>query len=190
MSRVLRRQDGMTVSEVLSASLITALILTAGLAVYRTAIVNNARNLQTQQTLASAQQALQVMESDVLEARGIGVHPDYPDASRALVLSMPLWDANGVITASSDTVVYYLDGDALKRRVLPVAGSPRATADGQVLLRNATDSSAIFTYSEGNAGSLVSVTPSSAEVVEVHLTAMQEGTAREVNASFRMRNQR
>jgi hypothetical protein len=181
----------MNQTEMLSATLLTSVVLAAGIGVYQTGIKNNARNLETEGLIASEQRTLQVLERDTLEALSATTASGFATGS-ALVLNLPIWDANGTMTGSYDQVIVHLEGTELKRQVIPGTGSSRAALEGQVLLRNVSDAEPIFRYYESGATSLTEVSdPADAQVVKVSLRASSNwngSNPKHASAYLQMRN--
>lgn len=184
---------GLTLVETMISVTLSSVLLLAAIAVYGTAMRNSARNQAESSRVAKFQQALKLIETDVLQSRTVSTHASYPDPQTALVLSVPIWDANGLLTANNDTIVYYLSGTHLLRRVIPGTGSARVATNGRIILEKAVASPAIFSYWTSGAGGMSPVSATQAEIVKVTLTAGSSWSGlatASVSSYFRLRNRR
>lgn len=188
------RARGFTLVEVLISTLVFGVIAAALVGLYALGMRSADRQGSHTRTLSDGQRALALLEKDVIEACGVTTAVGHPASASALALVLPRFDADGLLVASSDVVVYYFVGSQLRRDVQPGSGSALASVTGQRILDRATGSP-VFDYYRDQGTSLVRVSQvSQAEVVRVHLQASAslgpDGGVQYFRGEYRMRNKR
>ncbi|HEY9856135.1 MAG TPA: prepilin-type N-terminal cleavage/methylation domain-containing protein [Stenomitos sp.] len=194
MTTPARPCGGFTLPEVLLSTVVFAIVAAALVGLYALGMRSADRQGRDTQTLANGQRALAMLEKDVIEACEATTVAGIPASASALALRMPRFDADGILVASDDVIVYSFAGNQLLREVRPGAGSALAAVTGQVILDHATGSP-VFDYLRDQGTSLVRVLQvQQAEVVRVRLQASASvGTDPDgqfFRGEYRMRNKR
>ncbi len=189
-----RKHQGFTLVEVLMSTAVFSIIAAALVGLYALGTRSADRSASHVKSLSGGQHALSMLEKDVLEACRITTVGGYAASPSALAMLQPRFDADGLLVASDDVVVYYFSGDRLLRDVLPGSGSAVPAVTGQVILDRAT-ASPVFEYLRDQGTSLVAVSQvSQAEVVRVHLqlsgSAASDQDVQYFRGEYRMRNMR
>lgn len=190
----MRSDAGFTLLEVLVSTAVFAFVAAALVGVYSLGIRSASRYGSHTSTLDQGELALSRLENDAIASCGATRSTAYPASASALALIEPTYDANGVLVASSDVVVYHFVGSQLERDVVPGPGGSRSAVTGQIVLAASTGSPA-FTYLAGIGASLTRVSRvSDAEVVRVQLQAssslVTDAKLQWFHGEFRMRNKR
>lgn len=188
------RPRGFTLVEVLMSTAVFAIIAAALVGLYALGTRSADRSASHVQSLSRAQAALAMLEKDVLEACRITTVAGYAASGSALAMLQPRFDADGLLVASNDVVVYYFRGDRLLRDVRPGSGSSLTSVTGQLILDRAT-ASPVFEYLKDQGTTLVSVAQASqAEVVRVHLevegSSAGDQDVQYFRGEYRLRNMR
>lgn len=193
-SRARRNARGFTLPEVLLSTVVFAIISAALVGLYSLGMRSADRQSSHSRTLSDGQRLLAILEKDVIEACAATTVTGYAASPSALALAMPRFDADGLLVASNDVVVYYFSGNRLLRDVRPGSGSPLQSVTGQVLLDRATGSP-VFDYLRDQGTSLVRVSQlQQAEVIRVRLQASgsieTDRDGQYFRGEYRMRNKR
>lgn len=185
---------GFTLIEVLISTIVFGVIAAALVGLYSLGTRSADRQGSHSRTLADGQRTLALLEKDVIEACGATTVAGFAASTSALALLQPRFDADGLMVASDDVIVYYFSGNQLLRDVRPGSGSALVSVTGQRILERATGSP-VFDYLRDQGTSLVTVSQvQQAEYVRVRLQASGSlGADQDVQyfrGDYRMRNKR
>lgn len=185
---------GFTLPEVLLSTVVFGIVAVALVGLYSLGMRSAERQGSHTRTLSEGQRTLALLEKDVIEACGATTVTGFTASPSALALLLPRFDADGLLVASDDVIVYYFAGSRLLRDVRPASGSDRASVTGQIILDRATGSP-VFDYLRDQGTSQVRVSQvQQAEIVRVLLQASGSiGADRDVQyfrGEYRMRNKR